>query len=199
MTSWKLGDRVEHDTFGPGMVLEVNDQHIVIRFDNHGRKRFASHLVQLREHRPKTAGASRPRTVTSAATTPAPSVSSPEQLIDLARAVHSEDSLNTFVSQMRRTLPAPSNPHVGITSGMRVQQFQNWLLDENAKHRLTDAQLLALMRIEFPLASGQVFVGDVETGLQHIAGIRAHYNRDGHHGASPISRGMPLSVSYGLF
>ena len=82
---------------------------------------------------------------------------------------------------------------------MRVQQFQNWLLDENPTWQLTDTQLLAVMRVEFPLATGLVHTGDVDTGLAQIAGIRAHYNRDGHNGPSPISRGMPYSVSYGRF
>lgn len=34
---------------------------------------------------------------------------------------------------------------------------------------------------------------------KQVAGIRAHTNRDGHSGPLPISRGMPLSVSYGTF
>lgn len=100
---------------------------------------------------------------------------------------------------MRASLPGPAHQHVGLLSGMRVQQFQNWLLDENPKWQLTDAQLLAVMRVEFALATGMVHTGDVESGLQQIAGIRAHYNRDGPNGPSPTSRGMPYSVSYGRF
>ncbi len=82
---------------------------------------------------------------------------------------------------------------------MRVQQLQNWLLDENPKWQLTDAQLLAVMRVEFPTATGLVHCGDVDTGLKQVAGIRANYNRDGHNGPSPASRGMPPSRSYGTF
>ena len=89
--------------------------------------------------------------------------------------------------------------HVGVLSGMRVQQFQNWLLDENPNWQLTDAQLLAVMRVEFPLAIGQVHVGDVDTGLKQIVGIRASYNRDGHSSPSSNSRGLPPSKSYGTF
>lgn len=55
--------------------------------------------------------------------------------------------------------------------------FQNWLYDENVKWRLTDLQLLAVMRTEFPLNDGQVFTADIATGLGHIASIRADYNR----------------------
>ena len=82
---------------------------------------------------------------------------------------------------------------------MRVQEFQNWLLDHNASFRLTDAQLLAVMRVEFPHAKGQVFSGSLAQGLKIVGGIRAHYNRDGHHGPSPESRGLPPSRSYGRF
>ena len=123
-----------------------------------------------------------------------------DQLVDLARRkVGSENSLNQFVSSMRRTLVGPRHQHVGVLSGIRVQQLQNWLLDENPKWQLTDAQLLAVMRVEFPTATGLVHTGDVDTGLKQVAGIRANYNRDRHNGPSPASTGMPPSRSYGTF
>jgi hypothetical protein len=126
--------------------------------------------------------------------------SSIDELIDLARQkVYSEDSLHRFVSSMRSALAWRGHPHEGTLSGMRVMQFQNWMLDENPRWRLTDAQLLAVMRVEFPLATGLVHTGDAETGLSQMAGIRAHYNRDGHGGPSPGERGMPESVSYGRY
>ena len=53
------------------------------------------------------------------------------------------------------------------------------------------------MRVEFPIAVGKVFTGTIAEGLKIVKGIRAHYNRDGHHGPSPASRGMPPSVPYG--
>lgn len=65
------------------------------------------------------------------------------------------------------------------------------------RNRLTDAQLLAVMRVEFPQATGKVFTGSMEEGLRIIAGIRSDYNRTGHNGPTPQERGMPLSVSYG--
>jgi len=48
MNDWKPGERVEHPTFGAGTVLESNAQHIVIHFDDRGRRKFASHLVVLK-------------------------------------------------------------------------------------------------------------------------------------------------------
>ena len=211
MPEWHPGDRVTHPSFGLGTVLQCDDRHVTIHFDQGGRRKFASSLVVL------TASASRYGSApTTGSESPTPRKKEPnhgqpavvpaglpstiDQLIDLARRkVGSEESLNQFVSSMRRALPGPTHPHVGVLSGMRVQVFQNWLLDENPKWQLTDAQLLAVMRVEFPLATGLVHMGDVDTGLKQIAGIRTHYNRDGHSGPSPISRDMPDSVSYGRF
>jgi hypothetical protein len=82
---------------------------------------------------------------------------------------------------------------------MRVQAFQNWLYDVNPQHQLTDAQLLAVLRVEFPLALAELFTGDVGTGRRHIQSMRRDYNRDGHNGPTPHSRGMPPSISYGTF
>jgi hypothetical protein len=213
MSEWKPGDRVAHATFGPGTIIAFDGQHAVIHFDDHGRKKFASHMVVLTPTSLESPHGRQTRTIvwpsvrepavpvpTQTRSVFADAPSSIDQLIDLARRkVGSEDSLNEFVTSMRNAMSGPSHPHVGVLSGMRVQEFQNWLLDENPKWQLTDAQLLAVMRVEFPVATGQVHTGDVDTGLRQVAGIRASYNRDGHTGPSPTSRGMPYSVSYGRF
>ena len=123
-----------------------------------------------------------------------------EQLLDAARQrVGNEDSLHAFVSTMRSALPSQGHQHEGTLSGMRVQQFQNWLYDVNPQYQLTDAQLLAVLRVEFPFVAGELFTGDVDAGLGHIRSMRAGYNRDGHNGPTPQSRGLPPSVSYGTF
>ena len=83
--------------------------------------------------------------------------------------------------------------------GYACNSSENWLLDENPKWQLTDAQVLAVMRVEFPTATGRVHTGDVDAGLKQVADIRADYNRDGHNGPSPASTGMPPSRSYGTF
>lgn len=111
--------------------------------------------------------------------------------------VYAEHALASFLEDMHRKLPGPSHPHVGVLSGRRVQDFQNWLLANNHAWRLTDGQLLAVMRTEFPHATGKVFTGDVAEALKLVRGIRAHYNRDGHGGPSPSERGLGPSVSYG--
>jgi len=208
---WNLGDRVEHPTFGIGTVLECNEQHTVIHFDQGGRRKFASAMVTLVPSASASPSSSsrRPRMPDP---TPRPVEARPrtgavddvpatiDQLLALCRRkVRSEDSLNEFASTMRTALPGPTHQHVGLLSRMRVQAFQNWLYDGNATWQLTDAQLLAVLRVEFPLASEELFTGDVDAGLRHIRSMRADYNRDGHTGPSSTSRGMPLSVSYGTF
>jgi hypothetical protein len=47
MKSWTKGDRVVQPTYGLGTLVEVNDQHTVIDFDEHGRRVFATRLVTL--------------------------------------------------------------------------------------------------------------------------------------------------------
>ena len=47
MPDWKPGDRVEHATYGVGTILEFGHQHAVIHFDQHGQRKFASHLIVL--------------------------------------------------------------------------------------------------------------------------------------------------------
>ena len=70
---------------------------------------------------------------------------------------------------------APSK-FIGQTTGLRVQEFQNQLMAKNFKNRLTDEQLAAAMREEFPHA--------VAFTVAHVKGIRSQWN----HG----KRGNPI-------
>ncbi len=47
MKGWSKGDRVLQGTYGPGTLVEVNEHHTVIEFDEHGRHTFATRLVVL--------------------------------------------------------------------------------------------------------------------------------------------------------
>jgi hypothetical protein len=47
MKAWQKGDRVVQPTYGPGTLVEVNEHHTVIEFDEGGRKTFATRLVAL--------------------------------------------------------------------------------------------------------------------------------------------------------
>jgi len=44
-TIFPQGAQVEHGKFGFGTVLSCNDEHIVIRFDDHGEKKFVTPIV----------------------------------------------------------------------------------------------------------------------------------------------------------
>lgn len=47
MKSWNKGDRVVQPTYGAGTLVEVNEHHTVIDFDEHGRRVFSTRLVVL--------------------------------------------------------------------------------------------------------------------------------------------------------
>ena len=47
MKAWSKGDRVVQPTYGAGTLVEVNEHHTVIDFDEHGRRVFATRLVVL--------------------------------------------------------------------------------------------------------------------------------------------------------
>ena len=60
--AWTKGDRVVQATYGPGTLVEVNEHHTVIEFDEHGRKIFASRIVALQStNEPAPAKAPRKR------------------------------------------------------------------------------------------------------------------------------------------
>jgi hypothetical protein len=47
MKAWTKGDRVVQPNYGPGTLVEVNEHHTVIDFDEHGRRVFSTRLVVL--------------------------------------------------------------------------------------------------------------------------------------------------------
>ena len=62
MKAWAKGDRVVQPNYGPGTLVEVNEHHTVIDFDEHGRRVFATRLVTLQAtNEPAPARASRKR------------------------------------------------------------------------------------------------------------------------------------------
>ena len=62
MKAWTKGDRVVQPTYGPGTLVEVNEHHTVIDFDEHGRRVFATRLVVLQAtNEPAPAKAARKR------------------------------------------------------------------------------------------------------------------------------------------
>jgi hypothetical protein len=62
MKAWTKGDRVVQPTYGPGTLVEVNEHHTVIDFDEHGRRTFSTRLVVLQAtNEPAPAKAARKR------------------------------------------------------------------------------------------------------------------------------------------
>ena len=47
MKNWSKGDRVAQPTYGAGTLVEVNEHHTVIEFDEGGRRTFATRIVTL--------------------------------------------------------------------------------------------------------------------------------------------------------
>ena len=66
MKNWSKGDRVTQPTYGAGTLVEVNEHHTVIDFDEHGRRTFSTRLVTLQatnEPAPHKASGTRKRAV----------------------------------------------------------------------------------------------------------------------------------------
>ena len=43
--AYAQGAQVEHGRFGLGSVLSCNDEYVVIKFDDHGEKKFVTSMV----------------------------------------------------------------------------------------------------------------------------------------------------------
>ena len=48
MPRYSPGKRVSQDQYGPGTVVESNEYHTVIDFDDHGVRRFVTMMVDLK-------------------------------------------------------------------------------------------------------------------------------------------------------
>ncbi len=48
MPRYSPGKRVSQDQYGPGTVVESNEHHTVIDFDDHGVRRFVTMMVNLK-------------------------------------------------------------------------------------------------------------------------------------------------------
>lgn len=71
----------------------------------------------------------------------------------------------------------------GLVAGygsLRIMEFQNRTLRDNAEWKLSDEQLAALWRHEFPHADGKVFSPAPGVGASIVRGVRALYNKGRH-------------------
>ena len=48
MPRYTPGKRVSQDQYGPGTIIESNEHHTVIDFDDHGVRRFVTMMVELK-------------------------------------------------------------------------------------------------------------------------------------------------------
>ena len=48
MPRYSPGERVSQDQYGPGIVIESNERHTLIDFDDHGVHRFVTMMVNLK-------------------------------------------------------------------------------------------------------------------------------------------------------
>jgi hypothetical protein len=76
---------------------------------------------------------------------------------------------------------------IGVSTGMRVQAFQDKLMKDNYRAKLSDAALAQAMRDEFPNA--------VAFTEKHVAGIRSQYN----HGHRASQEGVPPANTLAKF
>lgn len=76
---------------------------------------------------------------------------------------------------------AGSTRYKGVTTGMRVHEYQNQSLEQNAKRKLTDAQLAAEWHAEFPEAM------DFTERVSMIQTVRGLYNKGRHKNAEPVT------------
>ena len=47
MPKYNTGKRVAQPQYGPGTIIESNERHTVIDFDEHGVRRFVTEMVEL--------------------------------------------------------------------------------------------------------------------------------------------------------
>jgi hypothetical protein len=74
MANYNQGAQVEHQIFGLGTVMSSSDERIIIKFDDHGEKKFVSSMVlpslKKSDRQPpaekRASRARKPKTVTAA-------------------------------------------------------------------------------------------------------------------------------------
>lgn len=84
--------------------------------------------------------------------------------------------------------------HRGLKSGLPVMQYQDNTIQVNNKKKLTDEQLLADWRAEFPNTKG-AWATDDKAGMAVVAIVRRLFN-EGRHGTQKVFSDTPI-LRYG--
>ena len=71
-------------------------------------------------------------------------------------------------AKTKKTGPPVASKYIGRTTGMRVQAYQDKLMAQNVRAKLTDEALAKAMRDEF--------TGAAKFTTQHVKGIRSLFN-----------------------
>lgn len=67
MRLFAKGDRVQQPNYGAGTIVSTDEQYVVVDFDEHGPKKFVTHMVTLEPSTaPAPEGASKPKRRASA-------------------------------------------------------------------------------------------------------------------------------------
>lgn len=113
----------------------------------------------------------------------APAIRVPTSIADAFKIARTITGANiddhVRVANVGHVINAPGK-NVGRFTSTRIVRFQNSTLIDNVERKLTDVQLLYVWRVEFPSATGRVFVADWKTGVAIVRGVRAEFNRNGH-------------------
>lgn len=150
----------------------------------------------IAEPTPVTVVTPRKPRVVRASSKPRRMASSFDNVVKIARGItvaNASDKIARVNASDGRAVNGPGK-NVGRYTNRRIVAFQNWTLVENADWQLSDVQLLAVWRMEFPAAVGRVFVAPIADGIRIVRDVRAHYNRDGHD--DPNGKPAVPSVAY---
>lgn len=113
-------------------------------------------------------------------TTKATNTTKKSNVIKMAKTKPAAAAAAAAPAAKKKAAPKADSKYIGKTTGMRVQAFQDKLMKDNFKAKLTDSELAAAMRKEFPNA--------VAFEEKHVAGIRSQFNhgrRASQEGAKP--------------
>lgn len=91
--TFSANDRIVHSVYGLGTVVSVADRHTIIEFDEHGRRKFVTTMIQL-DHSDEPAPepkAARSRAKKSAKGTTAKKASKPKKKAKAAKAAKEPD------------------------------------------------------------------------------------------------------------
>jgi len=148
-----------------------------------------AHTNRTRTRTPKTTD----RTVRTPASMIA-TLATMDAIIAFARAHVTADNVASLIGIVRDTFRnAVRGRNIGRTTGWRIMDFQNRVLDMHTREPLTGVQLVFIGACEFPIAVGRIFAPirpgtdtiDVHGAIAVWNGVRSLYNAGRHANIAP--------------